>query len=107
MCQELILKYSNMTPDLMMGMPLTEEVMNAIRDKLRDEIMDEVRTEFHEQIAQLETEVDSSTDFESEAEAWEDDATDLYHAIEKALTEDWESAKVTLQRALRDSDVPG
>lgn len=105
MCQELILKYSNVTPDLLMGQPLTEELLDTIKAKLRDEVREDVREEFQEQIGQLETELEEDSGFESEAEAWQDDANDLYRAIEKALTEDWESAKITLQRAMQDSDA--
>lgn len=105
MCQELILKYSNVTPDLLIGEPLTEELLDTIKAKLRDEVCEEVREEFQEQISQLETELEEDAGFENEAQAWESDASDLYRAIEKALTEDWETAKITLQRALQDSDA--
>lgn len=105
MCQALILKYSNADPEQMLGQIPIEEVIDALKDRLRNEVMEEVRCEFKDEISQLEDELENGTDFESEAEAWECDANDLYRAIEKALTEDWEEARLTLQRALQDSQA--
>ena len=105
MCQALVLKYSNADPEQMLGQLPIEEVIDALKERLRNEVREEVRCEFQDEISQLEDELENGSDFESEAEAWEQDATDLYRAIEKALTEDWEAAKVTLQRALQDSDA--
>ncbi|HEC2580377.1 TPA: hypothetical protein ACNV6G_005339 [Raoultella ornithinolytica] len=105
MCQALILKYSNADPEQMLGQLPIEEVIDALKDRLRNEVIEEVRCEFKDEIGQLEYELENSTDFESEAESWECDANDLYRAIEKALTEGWEEAKLTLQRALQDSQA--
>lgn len=105
MCQALVLKYSNADPEQMLGQLPIEEVIDALKERLRNEVREEVRCEFKDEISQLEDQLENGSDFESEAEAWERDANDLYRAIEKALTEDWEEAKVTLQRALQDSDA--
>lgn len=105
MCQALVLKYSNADPEQMLGQLPIEEVIDALKERLRNEVREEVRCEFQDEISQLEDELENGSDFESEAEAWEQDAAELYRAIEKALNEDWETAKVTLQRALQDSDA--
>lgn len=102
MCQDLALKYSNAEPEQLIGIIPIEEVAELLKRRAEQQARAEAEAEYEERIYEAEEEAWRQ---ESIAEEWRDDAECLYQAIKDDLNQDWEEAKVTLERALRDSDA--
>lgn len=102
MCQYLALKYSNAEPEQLIGIIPIEEVVEMLKRRAEQQARAEAEAEYEERIYEAEEEAGRQ---ESIAEEWRDDAECLFQAIKDALNQDWEEAKVTLERALRDSDA--
>lgn len=97
---ELALKYSSATAEMMIGVLPVEEIAEVIRESVRNDVEREVDDEYSIQLQALE---DDASDWESKAEEYECDATDFARAIEKSLqAETWDEAKVLLERVMRD-----
>ncbi|CAI1622020.1 Uncharacterised protein [Serratia quinivorans] len=99
MSQVLALKFSSANPEQLLGILSTEEVLEVIRARVRQELEPEIRDEYESRVSDAE---DEASDAEGRADGWECDATGLYRGIEKALTQNWEEAKLTLQRTMQD-----
>lgn len=99
MSQVLALKFSSADPEQLLGILSTEEVLEVIRARVRQELEPEIRDEYEGRVNDAE---DEASDAEGRADGWECDATGLYRGIEKALTQNWEEAKLTLQRTMQD-----
>ena len=102
MCQDLALKYSSAEPEQLLGIIPVEEVAELMRQRIRAQVREEVESDLLDRIAGAE---ESACEQEGIAEEWRDDAECLFQAIKDALNQDWEEAKITLERAMRNSDA--
>ena len=102
MCQELALKYSNADPEQLLGVIPLEEVAELMRYRIRQQVRIEVESELRVRINEAEEEASRQ---ESRADDWQQDAEWLYQSIKDALDQDWETAKQTLESALKNSEA--
>lgn len=102
MSQDIALKYSNAEPEHLLGIIPVEEVAELMRIRIRQQVREEVEAELKDSIAETQEEASRQ---EGRADDWQQDAEWLYQSIKEALTQDWETAKNTLEEALKSSEA--
>ncbi len=99
---DISLKYGTHQPETILAHLSIEEASEIIREKLRDEVRSELEGEYEDQIYYAEEE---ASEWESRADDFESDATQLAMAIREALeAESLDDAKIILERVKRDLD---
>ncbi|MFH2253191.1 hypothetical protein ABK734_05260 [Enterobacter sp. KE9933] len=99
---DISLKYGTHQPETILAHLSIEEASEIIREKLRAEVRSELEGEYEDRIYYAEEE---ASEWESRADDYESDATQLAMAIRDALdAESLDDAKIILERVKRDLD---
>lgn len=99
---DIALKYGTHQPETILAHLSIEDASDIIREKLRAEVRSELEGEYEDRISYAEEE---ASEWESRADDYESDATQLAMAIREALeAESLDDAKVFLERVKRDLD---
>lgn len=99
---DISLKYGTHQPETILETMPIEEAYEIIKEKLRDEVRSELEGDYEDRIYYAEEE---ASEWESRADDYESDATQLAMAIRDALdAESLDDAKIILERVKRDLD---
>ncbi|MFY7136546.1 hypothetical protein ACOTZP_03210 [Enterobacter cloacae complex sp. SYL001] len=99
---DISLKYGTHQPETILETMPIEEASEIIKEKLRDEVRQELEGKYEDRIYYAEEE---ASEWESRADDYESDATQLAMAIRDALdAESLDDAKIILERVKRDLD---
>ncbi|EJY4120664.1 TPA: hypothetical protein ACOELP_000971 [Enterobacter hormaechei] len=99
---DISLKYGTYQPETILAHLSIEEASEIIREKLCAEVRSELEGEYEDRIYYTEEE---ASEWESRADDYESDATQLAMAIRDALdAESLDDAKIILERVKRDLD---
>ena len=99
---DISLKYGTHQPETILETMPIEEASEIIKEKLRDEVRQELECEYGDRLYEAEEE---ASNWESRADDYESDATQLAMAIRDALdAESLDDAKIILERVKRDLD---
>lgn len=99
---DISLKYGTHQPETILAHLSIEEASEIIREKLRAEVRSELEGEYEDRISYAEEE---ASEWESRADDFESDATQLAMAIRDALNaESLDDAKIILEKVKRDLD---